>query len=187
MKRRAKTKARRKTTRAPPPSAPFIVSDRVLAAADLLVSGKDCGPDARIVELFLAWSSVRMLDDVLLDHSAYFGRRTHAEGRDEGDCPTLCAIRRLQDILFPHRRALMETLASIPAQTPRGLALKLLVYRWESCHRTDGALSDVEDIPAYAAYRDALQLADLVRLSHPTDELTDALLSTRKAVEIDDD
>lgn len=187
MKRRAKTKTRPKTTRAPPPSPPFIVPDRVLAAADLLLSGGDYGPDARVVELFLAWSGVRVLDDVLLDHSAHFGSRTHAEGRDEGDCPALSAIRQLQEILFPHRRALMETLASVPAQTPRALALKLLVYRWESCHRTDGALSDIEDIPAYAAYRDALHLADLVRLSHPADELTDALLSTPKALEIDDD
>lgn len=195
-KRTAKTNSRQKAKNrrnarkvkavvAPVPPS-FTVPDRMLAAADLLVAGEDGGPDAHVTELFLAWSGVRVLEDVLQDHARHFGDRTHAEGRAEDDCPAWCAVIRLDHILFSPRRTLMEALAAAPAETPRGLALKLLVWRWESCHSPHGKLTEIDAISAYGAYRDALKRADLTSLAHPLDALTDAVLEQGKALEFDD-
>jgi hypothetical protein len=186
MKRPSNAKRRRQTQKRATPPAQITVSDRLLAGAAILVSGKDGGPDALVTELFLAWSSVRVLEDVMLDHARDFARRARAEGRAEETCAALCAVRRTQEIFYPQRRALMQAMATAPADTLRGLALKLLVWRWEASHSLDGALTDLEEIAAYSAYCDALKGADLLSLAHPRDALTDALLEAGKALEIDD-
>jgi hypothetical protein len=193
MKRPSKTKRIAKTKRRTPARKPaaaptqITISERMLAAAAILVSDKDCGPDAKVTELFLSWSCLRVLQDVMFDHERDFGRRAHAEGRDEADCPALQAIGRTQRSFFPYERQLIQAMAAAPAETSRGLALKLLVWRWEGCHNTDGSLTDIHEIAAYAAYRDALNAADLISLAHPRDALTDALLAGSKGLEFDSD
>lgn len=199
MKRPSKTKRVAKTKRpakakrrtaAPMPAAapaPITASDQMLAAAAILVSGKDGGPDGRVTELFLVWCCLRVLQDAMYDHERPLAQHARAEGRNESDCPALRALRRAQKFFYPHERLLIQAMTAAPADTPRGLALKLLVWRCESFPNTNGSLTDIHDIAAYAAYRDALKAADLVRLAHPRDALTDALLAAGDGLEFDDD
>jgi hypothetical protein len=177
-KRRRQTKPRLAAT------PRLMLSDRLLASAATLVAGKNPGPDARVIELFLAWCGNRVLQDGLLDQARCLAERALSDGRDEDACP---ALRRAEAMLSEAQRALLQELAAAPAESQRGLALKLLLWRWESCHRRDGALEDVHEFAAFAAYRDGLALAGIETLAHPRDKLTCALLRAGKALEGEDD
>lgn len=160
MRRASKTKRRQQAQkRAAASTAQFSLSDHLLTGAAALVAGKEPTPDARVTELFLAWSSVRVLEEVLLDHATIFARRVHAEGREEDDCPALRGVGRIQRVLSPERRALMQAMVAAPTDSVRGLALKLLVWRWEASHRIDGALTERGLVQPRASARRADQCA----------------------------
>lgn len=178
-----------KRPRRAPAAAPtkLVLSDRMRVSAALLVAGKDGGPDAPVVELFLSWCANRVLQDALIEEARGLRVRAQAEGRSEEACPALRALRRTNALISDAQDALLKDLASAPSESPRGLALKLLLWRFEGCPWRTGELEEVHEIAVYSAYRDALAQAGLEALAHPRDADTDALLRAGKALKGEQD